>query len=381
MIEENTDFILLREFIEQHLPSIQHQGKEKLPYSFLAPGGPYPEQWDWDAFFMALALIRRDPADSIWMKNWVLNYIENTDSDGRVAGCINFRGADPRLNQMKPFLAQGLQIVSDTISDYSWFNPYWDTIVKIVTYRERYYWSPEYQLAFWYDSMESGADNTVALLEFPVRTVLAVDLNTYLYLEYKAMVELSIKSGRQQHGKDFDKKAEALKLNIYRHLWNAEEAVFYNLFSVNGKHIRRITWSSFLPLWAGILSPVDAARTIHNYLLDPRHLYSEHGLRSLSKQDFTYNNLNIIKPHSNWQGPIWIIANYLLLQGMLHYGFRTDAEIIFARLIKLLAEDICRSGGMHENYDAETGLPLAAPNFLSWNILLTYWDINNIEMF
>jgi hypothetical protein len=32
--------------------------------------------------------------------------------------------------------------------------------------------------------------------------------------------------------------------------------------------------------------------------------------------------------------------------------------------------DIEKTGGMHEDYDAETGEGLAAPMFISWNLLV-----------
>jgi hypothetical protein len=38
----------------------------------------------------------------------------------------------------------------------------------------------------------------------------------------------------------------------------------------------------------------------------------------------------------------------------------------------MVARDIEATGGMHECYDADTGGALAAPDFLSWNILLPW---------
>ena len=35
----------------------------------------------------------------------------------------------------------------------------------------------------------------------------------------------------------------------------------------------------------------------------------------------------------------------------------------------MLDRDIEATGGMHENYDAETGIGLWSPNFGSWNLL------------
>ncbi|MCX8009161.1 MAG: hypothetical protein N3A54_05700, partial [Patescibacteria group bacterium] len=52
------------------------------------------------------------------------------------------------------------------------------------------------------------------------------------------------------------------------------------------------------------------------------------------------------------------------------YGFQKEAMQIAESVAKLILSDIEKTGGMHENYDAETGEPLAAPNFVSWNLLI-----------
>jgi hypothetical protein len=33
-------------------------------------------------------------------------------------------------------------------------------------------------------------------------------------------------------------------------------------------------------------------------------------------------------------------------------------------------DDLAGNGMMHENYHADTGAPLAAPDFISWNLLV-----------
>lgn len=60
----------------------------------------------------------------------------------------------------------------------------------------------------------------------------------------------------------------------------------------------------------------------------------------------------------------------MYFQGLLNYGFRKEAIELAQKISNLVITDIKESGGMHENYDAETGKPLAAPNFVSWNLLV-----------
>jgi hypothetical protein len=73
----------------------------------------------------------------------------------------------------------------------------------------------------------------------------------------------------------------------------------------------------------------------------------------------------------NWRGPIWINANVVLAYALHSNGFVEEARALARDVTALLADDARRSGGWHENYDAETGLGLASPGFLSWNMLIT----------
>jgi glycogen debranching enzyme len=273
---------------------------------------------------------------------------------------------------MKPFLAQGVLLASTALGDFTWYRTHWDELQRIVTYRERHGWCEELGLATWYDGMESGMDNNVAVLEYPVHTVIAADLNAYLYAEYLAIAELAERAGKPAENKRFAERAAEIKERMHRFLYSPEDAIYYTVFSVNRRHIRRVSVSSFVPLWVGLAGPEDAAATIKRYLLDADQLLSPVGIRSLSRRDFTYNNCSIIKPHSNWQGPVWVLATYLCLRGMLRYGFTAQAQEIADSLIAAVARDIRETGGMHENYHAETGEGLAAPKFFSWNILLPY---------
>jgi len=108
--------------------------------------------------------------------------------------------------------------------------------------------------------------------------------------------------------------------------------------------------------------------------------FSVSRLRSLSRQDPDYNNSNMIIPYSNWQGPVWPIANYFYFVGLMNHGFQSEASELVGRLTKLYLRDIEYCGSLHENYCAESGAPLAPSaaqsehglegGFIGWNLLL-----------
>ncbi len=349
---------------------VKRRSQGELPYDYLVPSGVYEEQWDWDAFFMGMALSSEIPSEAIYLKNWVLNFLHNARSDGFTPGCVTPKGRDERLNQMKPFLAQGAYFASAFLKDFHWLTPHLPKLETIVLYREKNLWNKKYDLGVWFDSMESGADNNIAALEFPKKTVIASDLNAYIYREYVALSYIHEKLGKKKEAAHFKKRANEIKEHINTLLWDEKDGAYYNIDGRDGSLIRRISFNSIHPLWAGIASKERGQAFIKRYVLNPKKLWSSYGIRTLAKDDLHYNNANIIKPYSNWQGPIWPIANYIFMHALLTYGFQKEATTVATRVSEICINDIKKTGGMHENYDAETGKPLAAPNFISWNLLV-----------
>lgn len=349
---------------------VQREPAGALAHPYLVPAGPYNELWDWDAFFMSIAMLSRDKTQVHWLKHWSLNLIENAAEDGKVPGCITPAGGDPRLNHIKPFLAQGIYLSAEELDDYTWVAPHWDTVKRICLYRQNNLWNSEYDLGVWFDSMESGADNNIAALDYPDGSVIASDANALIYREYVCMARIAEKLELTEDAKYFADRAATVKANTDKHLWCEEDQIYYNIDSKTGEFIRCVSYSSFVPLWANMAPQKEGQESIKRYLINPDHMWSDYGIRSLSKAEQRYNNVNMIKPHSNWQGPVWPIANYIYMHTLLNYGFNDKAYELSLIQSELVLKDIEQSGGMHENYDAETGEPLAAPNFISWNILV-----------
>lgn len=351
---------------------VKRPAQGALLHDYLVPGGYYSEQWDWDAFFMGVGLASEIPSEAIYLRNWALNYLHLADENGYSPGCVTPNGPEKghRAFPMKPFIAQGAYLASRFLKDFSWIKTRYFKLYQMVTYRERNLWNKELDLGVWGNWVESGADNNPAILDFPQKTIVAADVNTFILREYKAMTCIAKELGREKDAKYFSKRAKIIKDNILKYLWNKHDQTFYNYNSQTKEHIIHITYSNIVPLFDRIAPKKDGVNTIRRYLLNPKKLWAKYGIRTLSAGCPLYNNKNIIHPYSNWQGPVWPIANYLYMQGLLNYGFQKEAIMLAQKISGLVLEDIQKTGGMHECYNAETGQPLAAPNFVSWNLLV-----------
>ena len=353
-----------------------------IKYDYLIPAGYYKEMWDWDGFFIGCHLADQSRKKAEYLKWWVLDFAGAIDKDGYVAGCITTKGPRPLMGKfaMKPFLAQGAVIASEHLGDYTWVRPVWEDLRKLVTYRESTQYDPKWGLFFWENAMSSGADNNIALTNDPndKNAILAADLSTFQLREYKAMARLAEKLGEPAEAAVYRAKAQKVRSAIIKHLWFADDSMFFNIRRDNGKPIKHISYSNFVPLIDDILPDDTARKMIRNYLWNSDHMLSPYGLRSLSKRDPNYNNVSMIEPYSNWQGPVWINANYLHYIALKRYGFDTEASQLAVTLGRMVLADIQKWGSMHENYNAETGEGLAPTPEQSENHVFTGfvgWDL------
>ena len=365
-------------------PQVIMPAEGYLKYDYLIPAGFYKQMWDWDGFFIGNHLMNQNVDNAKYLKWWVLNFINSIDSNGYVSGCINTKGPRPIFGKfaMKPFLSQGAYLVSRRTGDFSWLKPIYDNLKKVIAYREATEYDPKYGLFYWDIGIQSGADNNPAVGndDSDRDQVMGCDLNTFQLREYEAMSGIAGKLGHDKDASYYNTKARNLKHAMMKYLWSDDDMCFYNVRRNDGQQIQCISYSDFVPLVEKILPMAEGRAMIKKYLLNKDYMLADYGFRSLSKQDTNYNNKVMIIPYSNWQGPIWINANYLDMVALMNYGFNKEPAVIAAKLGRMVLADIKTCGSMHECYDADTGEPLAptaeeSPDhvftgFVGWNLLV-----------
>ena len=383
-------FRTVHEHIVEIMPKIRREptGCLRAPFLTVTWGACYAGVYGWDDHFMTLRFAADGKIEEL--KNYLTNMLSSQREDGYIPNIYNDKGPTRLAFHAQPFLAQNAAVYLSLGGEEDFVR---GLFPKFTAYLDYYYKAMHWEkgLCCWPETYMSGIDNEISGTLYPINTMLAADLNAYLYLECKAMKYLADRLGLPAG--ENEPRAAALAEAVNTYLWD-EEYGFYGNYNTQSGAVQLALFRgrpdgvgkySFLSgvaipvLYAGLASPERAERMVRGYLMDPKHFLSDYGFRSLSRSSEYYNNAVWGNPprfgnparltNSNWQGPVWVVQNYQAILGLLRYGYRDEARLVTERLIRALAAGIEKYGFMRENMDAETGEPLYADKFASWNLL------------
>ncbi|XP_006458472.1 hypothetical protein AGABI2DRAFT_217075 [Agaricus bisporus var. bisporus H97] len=171
---------------------------------------------------------------------------------------------------------------------------------------------------------------------------------------------------------------KAILNNIEDLHWNEEDQMYCDANiddDDESYHVCHTGYLSLFPFLLELLPPNSPhLGAILDVLRDPEQLWSQYGLRSLSKSHPEFG-----QGENYWKGPIWVQMNYLALRALHNtYAaqegpYQQKAKEIYDDLRKNVVNNVVkeyeRTGYVWEQYDAVTGEGKRSHPFTGWTSL------------
>jgi len=162
---------------------------------------------------------------------------------------------------------------------------------------------------------------------------------------------------------EIDGWIEAVQGKFSERFWDEQRGLFFDYDVRNQTPIRVNTAMTFLPLFGGLADNRQAERLVKAHLLNPLEYAPDerarYWLTTTSQDEAAWESKRY------WRGPVWVIMNWLVADGLRRYGYEKEASAILSDALSLI-----KANAFWEYFDAQDGSGLGSPEF-SWSAALT----------
>lgn len=149
--------------------------------------------------------------------------------------------------------------------------------------------------------------------------------------------------------------------SLIEHMYDEEDAAFYDVDARDGSKIRIMTPTIFFPLVVRSMPDEITDSLIRRHFSRGTEFDTPFPIPSVALNDASFN------PHQSkylWRGPTWILYNWFVYQCLIYRGYREEAATLENTIRRLI-----RQSGFREYYNPFSGEGLGAENF-TWSGLV-----------
>jgi len=326
-----------------------------LPNKFIAPtskdGIFAGDSFYWDSYFIILGLLASKKL------SLAKGIVENFSYLQKRFGIIPSRNRFLNLGiSQPPFLSSMILEIFECTKDKKWLKKFSEVVEKELTT----YWlnskSAEKHLVYsglsrYCDHYinhitaehESGWDMTSRFYN-KCLDYLPVDLNSLLYKYEKDLSKIHKILGDKKKERKYLKQAEFRKEKINKLMWNERKGFFFDYDYNKKKQSVFYSLAGFYPLWTGLASNSQAKKCRDKL----KKFECEYGLVNTQKV--------VSKEFKQWDYPNgWANQQWLVVKGLLNYGFEEDAERLAKKWLDLNKIVFDKTGKFWEKYDVVSG--------------------------
>ena len=346
-----------------------------LPYPYTVPccENTFQEMYYWDVYFTNVGLIK---------SGRLLQAKNNVDN---MCYLVNKFGFMPNGNRtyylsrsQPPFLSRMVRCIYEKTGDVQWLDECYKTLEKEYDFWQNKRQTPCGLNRYYGDfSREELMDFTKVLCDrfniekpddestaecygkamysfaesgWDCNSRMGLDCHNYAWVDLNALLfgvetDMAFFSEELKNGcKAFwSEKADKRRNLMSKLLWNDTLGAFCDYNFETGKQSDIISIAQFYPLFSGVCTQEQAARTVA--LLNKIEV--EFGVACCEKRENLYD--------LQWDYPNgWACLQYIVVYGLLRYGYREEALLIAEKYKRLVEKVFETTGKLWEKYDVTT---------------------------
>jgi hypothetical protein len=198
--------------------------------------------------------------------------------------------------------------------------------------------------------------------ELNVLDLTAEVANEMYYLKL-ASKELGDTAGVREWSGKFDRVASL----INRHMWDASDKFYYNVnmsdnsFMFEGKSLKRKELIGFLPMWARVATKEQAEELV-KHLTNEKLFWRKYGIPTIAADDPNYTPF--VDGCCRWNGPVWLLWDYMVYQGLKNYGYDAIARQVGEKMMLAVTTQLEVNHHFWESYSADYPVQESPSNYI-----------------
>lgn len=199
---------------------------------------------------------------------------------------------------------------------------------------------------------------------------LTAEVANEMYYLARMSRELGDTTGVREWTEKFNKTAKL----INKYMWDEKDKFYYNVsmsdnsFEFEGKSLRRKELIGFLPMWANVATK-DQAKELVKHLTDDKEFWRKYGVPTIAANDPNYTPF--VDGCCRWNGPVWLLWDYMVMQGLQNYGYDKIARQIGEKMLSAVTTQLEINHHFWESYSADFPVQESPSNYIWDSIMAT----------
>ena len=199
-----------------------------------------------------------------------------------------------------------------------------------------------------------------------------LDLTLMVIKEERCLALMATSLGKPEEANEWNRKANETARLVNQRMWDDSTGFYYSVnkkdysFKFMSRDLRRQEMIGFLALWAGVVTP-ERAQKLLAALTDTTRFWRKYGIPSLSARDDWYSPY--VDYCCKWNGPVWLLWNYMIYEGLKDYGFKDTAHELEQKLVHCVVAQLSKNHNFWESYSPDNEALNCPENYI-WDSIM-----------